>query len=88
MRRLDGDWDPTPHILLLKPVKPRRGAREEIGFFGRRSAARQPLERVEQHRIAARAFVDRKITLEHAAMGTETLQAGVDLGSPRIGHFR
>src|SRR5258708_22402108 len=72
---------------LPQPVKPRRGAGEEIGFFGRRGAAREPLERVEQHRIAAPALVDRKIALEHAAVGAEIFDAGIDIGPPGIGHL-
>src|SRR4029077_10271286 len=62
----------------LQPVEPRRGAGEEIGFLGRRGAAREPFERVEQHRIAARALVDREIALEHAAIGAEILDASLD----------
>jgi hypothetical protein len=73
--------------LCPKPVEPRRGAGEEIGFLGCRGAARQPLERVEQYRIAAGALVDREIALEHAAVHAETFDTGFDIGPLGIGHF-
>src|SRR5438128_10742229 len=71
-------------LLYAKAVKARRGAGEEIGFFRCRGAAREPLERVEQHWVAAGALVDREIALEHAAAGAEAFDAGVDIGPPRI----
>src|ERR1700736_1746273 len=77
----------TGFSASLQPVEPRRGAGEQVGFLGRRGAARQPFERVEQHRIAARALVDRKVALEHAAIGAEILDAGVGIGPPGIGHL-
>ena len=74
-------------VSVRKPVEARRGAGEEIGFFRPGGAARKPFERVEQHRIAARALVDRKVAFEHAAVGAETLDAGIDIGPPGIGHL-
>src|SRR5258707_7535858 len=74
-------------FLFPQPVKPRRGASEKIGLFRCRGAACEPLERVEQHRIAARTLVDRKVALEHAAVGAEILDAGLDIGPPCAGHL-
>src|SRR5580658_5516850 len=74
-------------MLVLQPVKTRRGAGEEISLFRCRGAVRQPLERVEQHRIAARTLVDREVAFEHAAVGAEILDAGLDIRPPGIGHL-
>src|SRR5690242_21916196 len=63
-----------------EPVKARCGAGEKIGFFGWGGAARQPFERIEQYRIAARALVDREVAFEHAAAGAKILDAGLDIG--------
>src|SRR6266478_5089614 len=73
--------------LIPQAVKPRRGAGEEIGLFRCGGAAREPLEGVEQHRIAAGTLIDREIALEHAAVGAEIRDAGVDIGPPGIGHL-
>src|SRR6516165_6929291 len=74
-------------LLVPEPVEPRRGAGEEIGFFRRRGTVCQPLERVEQHRIAAGTLVDREVAFEHAPAGAETLDAGLDIRPPGIGHL-
>src|ERR1700730_12838343 len=50
--------------LVPQAVKPRGGAGEEIGLFWRGGAAREPLEAVEQHRIAAGTLVDWKVAFE------------------------
>ena len=73
--------------LRLQPVKPRCGAGKEFGLFRCRGAAGEPLERVEQHRIAAGTLVDREVAFEHAAAGAEILDTRFDIGSPRIGHL-
>src|SRR5438309_8365334 len=70
-------------LLNAEAVKAGCGAGEEIGFFRCRGAAREPLEGVEQDRIAAGALVDREVALEHAAAGAEAFDAGVDIGPPR-----
>src|SRR5271156_713075 len=70
-----------------EPVKLRRGTGEEIGLFRCRGAVCQPLECVEQHRIAAGTLVDREVAFEHAAVGAEILDASVDIGPPSIGHL-
>src|SRR5215475_12361185 len=56
-------------------VEARCGAGEEIGLFRDRGAARETLEGVEQHGIAAGALIDREIALEHAAVRAERLDA-------------
>src|SRR5437588_9820567 len=71
-----------PASTYPKPVEPRRGAGEQVGLFRRRGAAREPLEGIEQHRIAARPLVDREVAFEHAAAGAEALDAGLDIGPP------
>src|ERR1700756_2834643 len=68
-------------------VKPRRGTGEEIGLFRCGSAAREPLERIEQHRITTSALVDREVALEHTAVRAEILDAGLDARTPGIGHL-
>ena len=45
-------------------------------------ALRQALERIPKHRVAATPLVDRKIAFEHAAVGSEGLDATVDVGAP------
>src|SRR6267378_4292596 len=74
-------------MLVPQSVKPRCGAGEEIGLFRCGGAAREPLKCVEQHRIAAGTLIDREIALEHAAVGAEIRDAGVDIGPPGIGHL-
>src|SRR5437764_14803198 len=71
-------------LLDAEAVKARCRAGEEIGFFRCRDAAREPLEGVEQHGVAAGALVDREVALEHAAAGAEAFDAGVDIRLPRI----
>ena len=79
-----GEFRPWAISSRAQPVKSRRGAREESGLLGRRGTAREPLERIEQHRVAARALVDGKVALEHAAVGAERLDAGLDIGPPGV----
>src|SRR6516164_4945932 len=74
-------------LLVPQAVKPRRGAGEKIGLFRCGGAAREPLEGIEQHRITAGALVDREVAFEHATVGAEILNAGFDIGPPRIGHL-
>src|SRR6516165_6522233 len=65
-----------------QPIEPRRGAGEEIGLFRWRCTVCQPLERVEQHWIAAGTLVDREVALEHRALGAEGGDAGLDIWPP------
>src|SRR5215208_3383955 len=71
-------------LLYPESVEPRRGADEQVGFFRFRGARCQPLERIEQHRIAACALIDREIALEHAAVRAKRLDAGLNIGTPRL----
>jgi hypothetical protein len=43
----------------------------------------QPLEGVEQHRVAARALVDREVAFEHTAVSAEILDASC-LAHPEV----
>ena len=47
----------------------------------------QPLEGVEDHLIAALAFIRREIAFEHASIRPERLDAGFDIGTPCGGGF-
>src|SRR5664279_6263399 len=69
----------------LQPVNLRRRLREQRGLLGLAVLRAEALEGVEDHLIAALALVGRKIALEHAAVGTERLDAGLDIGTPRRG---
>jgi len=44
---------------------------EQLGLLRRRTARRQPLERVPQHLVATARLVHREVRLEHAAIGAE-----------------
>src|ERR1700680_2652646 len=69
-----------------EPVETCRGPGKEIGFLRSRGAAGEPLERVPHHRITAGALVDWEIAFEHAAIGAEILDAGLDVRAPGICH--
>ena len=71
----------------VQAVEARRGAGEQICLVSCRSAAREPLEGIEQNRIAARTLVDREIAFEHAAVRTEGLDRGFDIRAPGVGQF-
>src|SRR6516162_914001 len=68
-------------------VHPRRGAAVECGLFRRRRAGCDALERIPQLGIAAGLLVRREITLEHGAVDTKGLDAGLDILAPRGGEF-
>src|SRR5213596_653883 len=68
--------------LELQPVKLRRRPREQRGLLRFAVRRGQPLEGVEDHLIAALAFIRRKIALEHASVRPEGLDAGFDVGTP------
>src|SRR5215468_9781822 len=59
--------------LQPEPIGACRRAAEQRRLLVRRSAGRDPLERVPDHPIAANLLVGRKIALEHAAPGPERL---------------
>src|SRR5215471_9009579 len=58
------------------------GAAEQRGLLLRRAAGGDALEGVPHYRIAAHAFVDREIALEHRALWAEGIDAGLDIGAP------
>src|SRR5438552_4613697 len=65
----------------LEPIDARRGVVEELRFLRGREFSRQPLERVPQHRVAARHHVDGEVRLEHAAIGAELLDRELVVGA-------
>ena len=69
----------------LQPVKVRRGLGEHRRLLRLAVLRGEALEGVEDHLIAALAFVRRKIALEHASIGSEGLDAGLYIGPPRRG---
>src|SRR6266568_3928092 len=83
----DGCFDSSekgsPHIR--EAVNPRGGAAEERELFFARSARGDALEGVPQRGIADCHLVDREVAFEHAALGAEQLDAGLDIGPPRRG---
>src|SRR5262249_45365722 len=54
---------------------------------GRRGARGDALERVPQLGIPTRLLVRRKVALEHATVGSESLDAGLDILAPRDGEL-
>src|SRR5471032_1074008 len=60
-------------------------ARKQGRLFGRRRLGGQPLEGIPQHAEARGDLVDREIALEHAALGAEQLDAGLDPGLVGLG---
>src|SRR5258708_7527412 len=67
----------------LQPVKLGRRSRKQRGLFRFAILRRDALEGVEDHLIAALAFVRWEIALEHGALRAERLDAGFDSGAPR-----
>src|SRR5882762_8765988 len=59
--------------LKLQLVKLRRRPGEQRGLLRFAIWCGQPLEGVEDHLIAALAFIRRKVALEHASVGAEGL---------------
>src|SRR5215213_4116526 len=75
--------------LNVEPVKPLRGAEEQIVPLRGARALRQNLAGVPEHRIAVRALVDGEVALEHPTRRPERRDAGLDIGPPRAGeHLR
>ena len=64
-------------------VEALRRAREEVRFLVRAGTLGQEFAGVPEHRIAVRPLVDGKVALEHAALGAERFDAGLDVGLPR-----
>src|SRR5580658_6466201 len=80
---------PARFRLKSKPVEIRRRLLKQRGLLSFAVGRGDTLERVEDHLIAALALVRRKVAFEHAAFGTERLDAALDIGTPgRGGVFR
>src|SRR5262245_34345317 len=65
-----------------KAVTPRRSPAVKRRLFGHRRARRDALERIPQFGVAARLLVRREIALEHAPVGAEGFDAGLDILTP------
>src|SRR6266550_6446337 len=76
---------PSSPLAQIQPVKIRRRLREQRGLLSFAVWRGDTFEGVEDDLIAALALVRRKIALKHAAVGTEGLDAGLDIGPPRRG---
>ena len=71
------------------PLNPgESGPAVERLLFRGRCPGRDALERIPQLGVAARLLVRREVTLEHAALGTEPLDAGLDVLPPCGGQLR
>src|SRR5215469_2308966 len=72
---------------LCQPIDFLRGAREERRLLGGGAAGGDAFESVPQRGVAATAFVDREVALEHRALGAEGSDASLDVGPPGCGQF-
>src|SRR5437762_8499876 len=73
---------PAPPESNDQPIGLLCGAAEQRGLFVGRAAGGEALEGVPHYRIAAHAFIDRKIALEHRALLAEGMYARRDTGTP------
>ena len=75
-----------------QPIHPVRRAAEDRFLLGGRRAGGQALEHVPQRRHADAHLLDRIVALDHAAVGTEQVDAGLDVRPPvageRLGRWR
>src|SRR6202022_618788 len=76
-----------PDSRCRQAVHPRCSAAVERRLFGCRRASGNALESVPQLGVAARLLVRREVALEHAAIGTEGLDAGFYILAPCGGKF-
>src|SRR5579871_1426703 len=74
-------------LRRLKFVNAGRGAAVERALLVGRGVLRQVLEGVPQLGVAAALLVGREVALEHAAVGAERLDAGLDVGAPGLGQL-
>src|ERR1700760_3262928 len=72
-------------LIQLQFVNIRRRLRKQRGFLRLAVRRGNPFEGVPDHLIAALALVRREVAFEHAALGTEGLDAGFHIGAPRGG---
>src|SRR6516165_6345551 len=73
----------------VQPVAPRRGAGEQIGFLAAARALRHQLAGIPEDGITIGDFVDREVTLKHAARRPEGRDTGFNVGAEsRVHLFR
>src|SRR5262245_51917825 len=81
------EHDAPPALRRDHAVDPRGGAAVERLLLVGRGAGGDALEGVPQLGVAARLLVGREVALEHAAVGSERLDAGLDIGPPGVGQL-
>src|SRR5690349_3228788 len=59
-------------------------AAEQGGLLVGGAPGGDALEGIPHHRVAAHALVDRKVAFEHRALGTEGIDAGLDVRAPSL----
>src|SRR3954454_22516600 len=77
-------WQPAP---LDQTVHALRRAAKELRLFVGRVTGCQAFEGVPQHRVARTDAVRRKIALEHAAIGAERRDTGLEIRLVRACQF-
>src|SRR5215510_6516830 len=71
----------------VQPVASRRGAREQIGFLAAARALRHQLAGIPEDGITVGDFVDREVTLKHAARRPEGRDTGFNVRAESLGHL-
>src|SRR2546422_2741496 len=71
----------------VQPVAPRRGTGEQIDFLAAARALRHQLAGIPEDGITVGDFVDREVTLKHAARRPEGRDTGFNVGAESRGHL-
>src|ERR1700677_1242406 len=74
-----------PLVLKIKAIEARGGAAEQIGLFRGTRVLGEQFACVPERCVAVRTLVHGEVALEHAAIGAERFDAGLDIGFPRGG---
>src|SRR2546422_3562443 len=77
----------APLNKSVQPVAPRRGTGEQIGFLAAARALRHQLAGIPEDGITVGDFVDREVTLKHAARRPEGRDTGFNVGAESRGHL-
>src|SRR5262249_46328165 len=84
--------DRQPHEFAalnksVQPVEARRGTGEQIGFLAAARALRHQLAGIPEDGITVGDFVDREVTLKHAARRSKGRDTGFNVGAESRGHL-
>src|SRR5215470_18541486 len=71
-------------VSRLKAIESSCCSGKKVGSLGIGRAFRQQLASIPKHWIAVGTLVDREVAFEHRARRSEGLNAGLDVGAPRI----